>query len=115
MIFLLLFSFLAVSFSLILIQKDMRFWEKFCLLINPALLVLVVVMLMSISLEKRACASDIAPVINVVAEITEHPESPAAKKAAEVLKKFSSAEPEKDDWKNLADELKGNPEKKTEK
>ena len=49
--YLLLFSFLAVSFSLILIQKEMRIWEKFCLLINPALLVLVLVYLELVKLD----------------------------------------------------------------
>ena len=93
--YLLLFSFLAVSFSLILIQKEMRIWEKFCLLINPALLVLVLVMLMTKTLEERAGAQTLAHTVDVVAQITQQPGLPGAKETADTLERFSAL-PQKD-------------------
>ena len=36
-----LFCFLAISFALILVQKDLTKWQKFSLVANPALLALL--------------------------------------------------------------------------
>lgn len=113
--YLLLFSFLAVSFSLILIQKDMRIWEKFCLLINPALLVLVLVMLMTKTLEERAGAQTLAHTVDVVAQITQQPGLPGAKETADTLERFSAL-PQKDvDWNALIGELRKIRDKNAEK
>lgn len=113
--FLLLFCFLAVSFALILVQKDMRFWEKFCLLINPALLVLVLVMLMTKTLEERASTAAVIPVVNTVSEITKQPGMPGAAEAADALEQFDAGEQKDADWKKLAEDLKEIRDKNAEK
>lgn len=113
--FLLLFCFLAVSFSLILVQKEMRIWEKFCLLVNPALLVLVLVMLVTKTMEERAAASEMRAVVNEISAITAQKGLPGAKETADALGEFCSADQKDADWKALDAKLKEIREKNTEK
>ena len=100
-----LFCFLAISFSLILVQKDLTKWQKLSLIANPALLALCVLLLMEKSKNDREYAADIAPVITVSVDLLKNPGSPEAKKAAEQLRSFSN-DPADQNWKKLADELK---------
>lgn len=100
-----LFCFLAISFSLILIQKDLTKWQKFSLIANPALLALCILLLLEKSRNDREYAADIAPVINISIELLKTPGTPEAKKAAERLRSFSN-DPADQNWKSLADDLK---------
>lgn len=111
-----LFSFLAVAFALILIQKDLTGWQKFSLILNPALLALCVLVLIAKSQSDTAYAADLAPVVNVSAELLDQPGTPVAGKAAERIRQFLQNK-ENDNWKELAADLQKIAEeaKKTEK
>ena len=78
-----LFCFLAISFALILVQKDLTKWQKFSLVANPALLALCVVLLLEKSRNDREYAADIAPVVNISADLLANPGSAEALKAAD--------------------------------
>lgn len=100
-----LFCFLAVAFSLILIQKDLTKWQKFSLVLNPAVLALCIMVLITKSKNDTDYAADVAPVANATAELLQTPGTPTAKKAAERIRLFS-ADPADQNWKKLAEDLK---------
>lgn len=113
--YLLLFCFLAISFSLILIQRDMRIWEKFCLLINPALLVLALVMLVSRMTDERTSSIELVSVSNTVSEIVNQPGIPGAKETADVLEQFSTSGQNGTEWNELVEKLRKIRDKNVEK
>ena len=100
-----LFCFLAVSFALILVQKDLTKWQKFSLVANPALLALCVVLLLEKSRNDREYAADIAPVVNISADLLANPGSAEALKAADRIRIFTNDSTDQN-WKKLGDDLK---------
>lgn len=100
-----LFCFLAVSFYLILIQQELTKWQKFSLVLNPALLALVVLFCMEKTANDRAFAADVAPIVNVSADLLQEPGSENAKKAARRIREFIN-NPDDKNWKKLSDDLK---------
>lgn len=99
-----LFCFLAISFSLILIQKDLSKWQKFSLVMNPALLALCILILISKSQSDRNFAADIAPVVNTSIDLLQEPGSPEALEAAERIRAFVD-DPADKNWQNLNSDL----------
>ena len=99
-----LFCFLAISFSLILIQKDLSKWQKFSLVMNPALLALCILILISKSQSDRNFAADVAPVVNTSIDLLAEPGSPEALEAAERIRAFVD-DPADKNWQNLNSDL----------
>ncbi len=99
-----LFCFLAVSFSLILIRKDFSKWQKFSLILNPALLALCVLILISKSQLDRNFAADIAPLVNTAIDLLEKPGSPEALEGAKRIRTFIDQAEDKD-WVKLNSDL----------
>lgn len=100
-----LFCFLAISFALILVQKDLTKWQKFSLILNPALLSLCVLVLIAKSQSDRFYAADIAPIVNTSADLLQEPGSEKAQKAAERIRTFAN-DPEEKNWQMLSNDLK---------
>lgn len=99
-----LFCFLAISFSLILIQKDLSKWQKFSLVMNPALLALCILILISKSQSDRNFAADVAPVVNTSIDLLQEPGTTEALEAAERLRAFVD-DPADKNWQNLNSDL----------
>lgn len=100
-----LFCFLAISFSLILIQKDLTKWQKFSLILNPALLSLCIMVLIAKSQSDQAYAADVAPVVNTSADLLQEPGTEKAKKAAERIRAFVEDSTD-ENWQKLSEDLK---------
>lgn len=99
-----LFCFLAISFSLILIQKDLSKWQKFSLVMNPALLALCILILISKSQSDRNFAADVAPVVNTSIDLLQEPGTTEAREAAERIRAFVD-DPADKNWQNLNSDL----------
>lgn len=99
-----LFCFLAISFSLILIQKDLSKWQKFSLVMNPALLALCILILISKSQSDRNFAADVAPVVNTSIDLLQEPGTTEALEAAERIRAFVD-DPADKNWQNLNSDL----------
>lgn len=99
-----LFCFLAISFSLILIQKDLSKWQKFSLVMNPALLALCILILLSKSQSDRNFAADVAPVVNTSIDLLQEPGTTEAREAAERIRAFVD-DPADKNWQNLNSDL----------
>lgn len=99
-----LFCFLAISFSLILIQKDLSKWQKFSLVMNPALLALCILILISKSQSDRNFAADVAPVVNTSIDLLAEPGTTEAREAAERIRAFVD-DPADKNWQNLNSDL----------
>lgn len=99
-----LFCFLGISFSLILIQKDLTKWQKFSLILNPALLSLCILVLISRMQSDRSFAADVAPVVNTSIDLLQEPGTPEAREAAERIRKFAE-DPADKNWQNLNSDL----------
>lgn len=103
-LFLFLFCFLGISFSLILIQRDLTKWQKFSLVLNPALLALCILILVSRSQSDRNFAADVAPVVNTSIDLLAKPGSPEALEAAKRIRAFVD-DPADKNWQNLNSDL----------
>lgn len=103
-LFLFLFCFLGISFSLILIQRDLTKWQKFSLVLNPALLALCILILVSRSQSDRNFAADVAPVVNTSIDLLAEPGSPEALEAAKRIRAFVD-DPADKNWQNLNSDL----------
>ncbi|MBQ7400715.1 MAG: hypothetical protein IJW07_01610 [Lentisphaeria bacterium] len=99
-----LFCFLAISFSLILVQRDLSKWQKFSLVLNPALLALCVLILISKSQIDQKFAADVAPVVNTSIDLLAEPGSPEALEAAKRIRAFVD-DPADKNWQNLNSDL----------
>ena len=99
-----LFCFLAISFSLILVQRDLSKWQKFSLVLNPALLALCVLILISKSQIDQKFAADVAPVVNVSIDLLEQPGSPEALEATKRIRTFVD-DPADKNWQDLNSDL----------
>ena len=103
-LFLFLFCSLGISFSLILIQRDLTKWQKFSLVLNPALLALCILILVSRSQSDRNFAADVAPVVNTSIDLLAKPGSPEALEAAKRIRAFVD-DPADKNWQNLNSDL----------
>lgn len=103
-LFLFLFCFLGISFSLLLIQRDLTKWQKFSLVLNPALLALCILILVSRSQSDRNFAADVAPVVNTSIDLLAEPGSPEALEAAKRIRAFVD-DPADKNWQNLNSDL----------
>ena len=99
-----LFCFLAISFSLILVQRDLSKWQKFSLVLNPALLALCVLILISKSQIDQKFTADVAPVVNTSIDLLAEPGSPEALEAAKRIRAFVD-DPADKNWQNLNSDL----------
>ena len=90
---------------LFLVQKDLTKWQKFSLVANPALLALCVVLLLEKRRNDREYAADIAPVVNISADLLANPGSAEALKAADRIRIFTNDSTDQN-WKKLGDDLK---------
>lgn len=98
-----LLIFLAACFFMILVRRNLTGRQKFFLMLNPAVLVMILSVQISRAKEDRECAEALAPVAKSLSTLLLRGGADAQKGAA-LLRKFT-AEKQEPDWKKLAREL----------
>ncbi len=96
-----IFAFLAVCFFLVLIQRDLTLGQRISLLINPALLSLCILVLMSKTADEQKCAAEIAPPAEAVSHILSGDNAAAKKAAAARIRQFIGD----GNWQTLGEDL----------
>jgi len=100
-----LLAFLIICFTLVIIQQDLKLWQKLSLLANPALLALIITVLSAKTSDDNLCAADLVPVVNTVSKLLSDKTEPQnAKAVAARLRKFVGDH--ETDWKKLNEDLK---------
>lgn len=100
-IFLLIF--LAFCFFMIIVQHDLSGRQKFFLMLNPAILVLILSIQLTCLHENQECATALAPAARAVSTLL-HQGGSNGKKAAEILRTFLAKE-KNPDWEKLSESL----------
>ncbi len=102
-------TFLAVCFFLVLIQRNLTFWQRLSLLVNPALLAACILIFFSKTADDRRCAADLYPVAEQLVPLLASGENqPERSAAAAAIRKFIT---ENGSWQELSSALKNIREK----
>lgn len=108
-----LFSFLAICFALVLIQRDLTRWQKFSLIINPALMSLIILLLIAKMNDDVQCTEELVPLAKATSALLALPAEQygAERKAAAARIRQFTTDENMQKWQILAVDL----EKITEK